>query len=273
MKKVATVIACATSLWAAPVCAGENPEENTAVTESAPQVTTSKSASPDEISVDNAAVDRAFAGGDLPRPEVRIRPHRYGLYFGIRAMNLKDPGYDPYSDSDAFVQNALSFSFSPMRTRPFSLHFLAEWNIGASSAYARGAQTDLLINRVALGIEGRWMPKSRFYLYAKVVPSAANIDAEIDDYALGGTLETNVWTFLLDTSAGAALRLGTAGKEPGRTVSFWLMMDWGYTFAKAAEMKFQPVDESDPTRRFGIINLPNFQVNGFVTRATFGLTF
>ena len=150
---------------------------------------------------------------------------------------------------------------------------MAEWNIGASNAYARGAQTDLLVNRLALGIEGRWMPRSRFYLYAKVVPAAANIDAEISDYALNGTLETNVWTFLLDTSAGAAVRLGTAGKEPGRTVSFWLLMDWGYTFAKAAEMKFQPVDESDPARRFGTINLPNFQMNGFVTRATFGLTF
>lgn len=281
MRKVATTFTCATLIWASPVWADESSAENVASTASTaevaaastPEVAAAKSSSTAEAPLENAAVDRAFAGSDLPRPDVPVRPHRFGVYFGIRAMNLKHSGYDPYSDSDAFVQHAVGFSFSPVRTRPLSLHFLAEWNLGASSAYARGAQTDLLVNRIALGVEARWMPKSRFYLYAKVVPAAVNLYATIDDYALGATLESSAWTYMIDTSGGAALRLGTAGKEPGRTASFWLMMDWGYTFAGQTSMTFRPKEIEDDTRKFGAINLPSFQPSGFITRASFGVTF
>lgn len=228
-----------------------------------------------ELTLDNAAVNRAFAGGagEIKPLDVAVRPHRFGFYFGIRAMNIKSPGYDPYSDSDALVQNAIGFSFSPWRTRPLSLHFLGEWNLGASTAYARGAQTDLLLNRIALGLEARWMPKSRFYLYAKVVPSLMHLGGEIDDWELGVKLESSSWAFLVDASAGAAIRLGTAGTEPKRTVSFWLMMDWGYTFASQASMTFRPADIDDASRTFGAINLPGLRPGGFITRSSFGVTF
>lgn len=226
-----------------------------------------------ELTLDNAAVNRALAGGESKLLDVPVRPHRFGVYIGFRAMNVKNPGYDPYSTGDALVQHALGFSFSPWRTRPLSLHFLGEWNMGASTAYARGAETNLLVNRIALGLEGRWMPKSRFYLYGKLVPSLVHLGGEIDDYELGVTLESSSWAVMLDASAGAALRLGTAGKEPKRTASFWLMMDWGYSFASQASMTFRPADVDDESRTFGAINLPGLRPGGLVTRSSFAVTF
>lgn len=227
-----------------------------------------------DVTLDNDAMNRAFVGEEEPKPVMTTpRPHRFGVYLGVRAMNIKNSGYDPYSESDALAQNALGFSFTPWRSRPWSLHFLAEYNYGASTAYARNASTELSVNRFALGVEGRWMPKSRFYLYAKVVPALVRFDGEINDGDLGVTLESVSTAFLLDTSAGAALRLGTAGKEPKRTVSFWLMMDWGYTFATQAAMTFAPANMDDETRSFGSINLPGLRLGGFVTRGAFAVTF
>jgi hypothetical protein len=230
-------------------------------------------ASTGEITLNNAAVNRAFEGGETQPIAVPVRSHRFGVYVGFRAMNITSPGYDVYSENDAFVQNSLGFSFAPWRSRSTSLHIVAEWNIGSSSAYARGAQTDLVVNRLALGLEGRWMPRSRFYLYAKLVPSAVHIGGKIDDYEAGVTLESSSWTIGLDTSLGAALRLGTAGTEPKRTVSFWLMMDMGAAFAGQAAMSYRPTDIDDPSRTFGAVNLPGVRPGGFVSRSSFAVTF
>jgi hypothetical protein len=227
-----------------------------------------------EIPLENEAMNRAFVGEDEPKPLLLTpRPHRFGVYLGVRAMNIKDAGYDPYSESDALAQNAFGLSFTPWRSRPWSVHLLAEYNYGGSSAYARNVPTQLDVHRFALGVEGRWMPRSRFYLYAKVVPALARIYGEIDDSDLGVSLESASTAFLCDTSAGAALRLGTAGKEPKRTVSFWLMMDWGYTFATQTAMSFSPANIDDETRKFGAINLPGLRLGGFVTRGAFAITF
>lgn len=275
MKKMAMAIASVFLLCAAPVWADEPVE--VAVPVQNPPVEASKTAaaseSNSEIQLDNASVNRAFAGEEVAVPTMPVRPHRFGVYLGFRATNVKNPGYDPYSYSDALVQNAVGFSFSPWRTQPWSVHFLAEWNMGISSADARGYSSELTVNRLALGAELRWMPKSRFYLYGKVVPSLVYLGAEIDDWDLSVSLESSSWTPMVDLSAGAALRLGTAGKEPKRTVSFWLMMDWGYALAGQASMTFTPANIDDPTRTFGAVNLPGLRPGGFVTRTAFAITF
>lgn len=273
MKRAAATFAFAAFVSAPAAWAGDNSEPVDAGPAPTVDQASADSPSSGELTLDNAAVNRAFAGGETKSFDVPVRPHRFGVYIGFRAMNVKSPGYDPYSYSDALVQSSLGVSFSPWRTRPWSLHFLGEWNIGSASADARGAQTNLLVNRLALGLEARWMPKSRFYLYAKVVPSLMHFDAEIEDWELGAQLESSSWAFLLDASAGAAIRLGTAGKEPKRTASFWLMMDWGYTFASQASMAFRPADVDDTSRTFGTVNLPALQPGGFVTRSSFAVTF
>jgi len=275
MRKVAVAIAATAFLCAAPVWADE-PAEVAAQPKDAPaevQAPAATSETNSEIQLDNAAVNRAFAGGEPALPAVPVRPHRFGVYLGFRATNVKSSGYDPYSNSDALVQNALGFSFSPWRTQPWSVHFLAEWNYGVSSANVRGYSSELEVHRLALGAELRWMPKSRFYLYGKVVPSLMHLGAEIDDWDLGVTLESASWTPMVDISGGAALRLGTAGKEPKRTVSFWLMMDWGYALAAQTTMSFLPANIDDPTRTFGAVNLPGLRAGGFVTRTAFAITF
>lgn len=275
MSRSAAAFAFATFLCASAAWADEEPTIG-AVSQVAAveQPKAADSSASSEVAIDNAAVNRAFAN-DEPVVYVERPMHRqrFGVYFGIRALNLTHTGYDPYSESDALVTNAIGFSFTPSRSQHFALHFATEWNIGSSQAYSRGAEADLLVNRIALGLEGRWMPKSRFYLYARVMPAAVHLYGQIKDWELGVNLESSSWTFALDASAGAALRLGTAGKEPKRTASFWLMMDWGYAFAGQASMTFTHAEIEDETRTFGSINLPGLRPGGFVTRASFAVTF
>jgi hypothetical protein len=267
---------CAPTAWADDGSAGSEASQDVAVNVAAAEQPKADSSASAETLVDNAALNRAFANTDepiIPTVESPVRRERFGVYFGFRALNLKHAGYDPYSESDALATNAIGLSFTPTTSKRFALHFATEWNIGSSQAYARGAEADLTVNRFALGLEGRWMPNSRFYLYARVMPAAMYLFGEIKDWEMGVNLESSSWTFAVDTSAGAALRLGTATSERKRTASFWLMIDWGYSFAGEASMTFRPAEIEDETRTFGDINLPGLRPGGFVTRTSFAVTF
>jgi hypothetical protein len=107
----------------------------------------------------------------------------------------------------------------------------AEWNLGSSNALARGDETSLTLYRFAAGLEGRYEPISRLYLFVKLVPAAIHARADIEDPALGATLKSRSWTWSLDATGGAAFRLGSSGKDNDPSASFWLMCDMGYSFA------------------------------------------
>lgn len=222
-----------------------------------------------------AAVPAPAANAPDAPPVLRPRPlpHHIGLQFGVRTTNIPNGGYDPFSESNGLAQASIAATFTPWRSLPFSAHALAEWNIGASHAMARGADTSLTMHRFALGVEGRYEPISRLYFFAKLAPAAVHARAEIEDFALSAELTSRSWTWAVDTTGGAALRLGNAGKDHDPSATFWLMLEMGYSFAGEAEMVLTPVEDQDEPRRFGSVALPGLTPSGFLTRFAGAVTF
>jgi hypothetical protein len=209
-----------------------------------------------------------------PPPRTRPLPHHIGIQLGVRTTHIPHSGYDPYADSNGLAQAAFAATYTPWRSLPLSVHLVGEWDIGRTSSIARGDPTSLMIHRIALGIEGRYEPVSRLYLFAKVAPSALHLRGEIEDIPLGATLASRTWTWGLDTTGGAALRLGNAGKEADPGATFWLMLDMGYSFTGEAEMIYRPAElDENEGRRFGDIALPSIRPGGFVTRIAGAMTF
>jgi hypothetical protein len=215
------------------------------------------------------------ASPDAPRsPRPRPLTHRFGFQLGLRTTNITDGGFDPYAESNGFGQASFVGTFTPWRTLPFSVHLVGEYDIGVNDSEARGDKTSLSMHRIALGLEGRYEPISRLYFYARVAPSALHLRGTIDDIPLGAKLAARTWTWGLDTSGGAAIRLGNGGNDADPIVTFWLTVDLGYTFAGEAEMVYHPVEVNDEEgRRFGDVTLPPIRPNGFVTRFAGVVTF
>lgn len=217
----------------------------------------------------------------IPQPEPkkparRARPHRFQIQFGLRTTLIPNEGYDPYAEGNGLAQAAFTFAYSPWRTLPFSVYGVGEWNIGgASSAMARGADSALIYNRLALGVEGRYEPISRLYMYLKVMPAAINVSGTFNNYGVFPTLEGDAWTWGLDTTAGAAIRVGNIGRDETPKTTFWFMLDLGYSFAGEANIVLRPTanDDSLEGRRFGGIPLTPFTPSGVLWRFAFSAAF
>ena len=108
----------------------------------------------------------------------------------------------------------------------------------------------------------------------KVAPAALHLRGSIDDPAIGRPLVSRSWTFGLDTTGGAALRIGTASKSNGNpAVSFWLTGELGYSFAMKTDMVYAPGEDEEDPRTFGEITLPSLRLGGPVGKLAFALSF
>lgn len=210
------------------------------------------------------------------KPARRARPHRFHIQAGLRTTIISNEGYDPFAEGNGLAQGAFSFAYSPWRTLPFSVYGVGEWSIGgASSVTARGADSSLLVNRLGLGVEGRYEPISRLYMYVRLMPAAVNLNATIKDWELSNTLMGDAWTWGLDTTGGAAIRVGNVGRDEMPKTTFWFLFDLGYSFAGEANLVLKPTanDDSLDGRQFGGIPLTPFRPSGVLWRFAFSVAF
>ena len=103
------------------------------------------------------------------------------------------------------------------------------------------------------------------------MPGFADVVGEVEDGGLLLVSRDITWT--LDTSAGASLRLGSAGEPDNPAASFWINAELGYSFAGRAEMAYSAELEDDDPRQFGAITLPAVKPAGFMNRLSFGVSF
>lgn len=236
------------------------------------------------------AADRAIAPEDAPDPGVGALqppaelppepagpPHkqRFSLGLGFRGGVVSSPGYDPYSSNDSLPMASLHGTFTPWPTRPVAFSLVAEWDYGSSEATARGVPSSFDMHRVALGLESRYTPITRMAFFARVIPAAIRAGATVEDPYLANKLEASAWTWGVDVTGGAAVRVGAVGTNENPLVSFWLALDMGYRFAGTTSMRFRPGDltEEDQTRRFGEIPLTDLDLSGFIGRFSLSISF
>jgi hypothetical protein len=175
--------------------------------------------------------------------ELPPRADAWQASIGMRAMLIRDAGYDPFSTDDALAQVALSASRLVTRQDRLALAAGAGFDYGASDATARGAPSSLGLMRISLSAEGRYVPHPRFYGFVRVAPGLLHVSASVrDDSAppLTGATPTSLtdsfWLPSLDGSLGAALCLAPQSSRLGA----WIMAQGGYGWAPSHTLSLAP---------------------------------
>jgi hypothetical protein len=169
-----------------------------------------------------------------------------------------------------FKQASLGAAFMPLRFGRLRLGAVAQYDIGIDDAEARGIPASLSMHRVSGGPYAHIVLTDRWRLTSRIMPGATYMHASLADP--GASLVSKRWTWSLETSVGAAFRLGGVGRAIPKA-SFWLIADLGYTFAGTTAMRFEADLEDDDPRKFGAIELPPLSPSGFSQRLAFAVSF
>src|SRR6266404_5550086 len=102
---------------------------------------------------------------------------------GVRAALIKDRGFDPFSERDAFAQLSLGVSRVLLRQGPLAFAAGAALDTGGSEAAVRSAQAHLDLDRLSALLELRYQVVTRFYAFGRVAPGALRGKAEFHDPA------------------------------------------------------------------------------------------
>ena len=200
-----------------------------------------------------------------------VDDHRFLGMSGFRGQVITHRGMDPYSTGDYVSQVTLGAAFLPLRWGRLRLGVLSQYDMGSVDADTRGIPASLSIHRIGAGPYAQVSLGDRWRLSSRVIPGASYLDASFDEPS--GKLSSQTWTWSLETSVGAALRLGSAGKPGDPKASFWLTADLGYTFAGTTDMSFGGDLEQDDPRDFGTVELPQISPRGFSQRLAFAVSF
>lgn len=223
-------------------------------------------------SAPDPAIDSTEPAPGTARKE-RPVPHLIATEIGLRMTYIVHEGFDPYAEKNGYGQVSLAGAYTFWQGTPISVAAGAEWNFGVARAEARGDATALTIHRLAASLQVRYAPVRRLSMFAKLAPAALHIRGDIEDIELSQTLEARTWTWALDATGGAALLLGSAGRDDRPSASFWFSVELGYSFAGEVEMMYRPDSDEDEVRHFGDVRLPNIRPSGFLNRFAFGVSF
>jgi hypothetical protein len=168
---------------------------------------------------------------------------------------------------------AIGGTWSPLRFGSVALGLAAEYDLGARSGTARGAEASLTVHRATLGARMEWAATRWLSLQLKASPGITHVRASIDDGSMADSLAARGTGFALDATGGAAFRLGSSGHPEQPRARFWLLAELGYAFATPIKMEFSPDVDAEDTRRFGAVRLPDLRVAGATGRVAFAMTF
>jgi hypothetical protein len=204
-------------------------------------------------------------------PEPPLRPPIWEITAGVRTVFIKDPGFDPFSSNDGFVQFSLSGTRAIVRNDRLAFVAGIGLDVGSSSATARNAPSSLSLTRLSALAEGRYQPWQRFYLFARLAPGLLHGTATIDDGAspAGSELTASFDTFSLDAGAGAAFCLSPVGAAH---IGVWLVADGGYGWAPTEHLLLAPTLGADQNKA-GTLDLGTLAPRGGFFRIALALGF
>jgi hypothetical protein len=203
--------------------------------------------------------------------EPALRPPIWEVTAGVRTFFIKDPGFDPFSSNDGFVQFALSGTRAIVRNDRLAFVAGVGLDVGSSSASARNAPSSLSLTRLSALAEGRYQPWQRFYLFARLAPGLLHGTATIDDGAApaGSELTASFDAFSLDAGVGAAFCLSPVGAA---RVGVWLVADGGYGWAPSEHLLLAPTLGADQNKA-GTLDLGTLAPRGGFFRIALALGF
>ena len=170
-------------------------------------------------------------------------------FAGARVGKISSAGLDPFSDSDELAQFSVGLGTTIMTAGNFSVAGLFVYDVGGHSSEARGAETELVVNRLTLGGEARYHFLRQLFVFGRVAPGAIHSIAKLKDPSAGTqTLAARNWVFATDLSAGAMFELSGFSRSQKRRLNVWLTFDGGYGFAGESDLELTADGDAGPVR-------------------------
>lgn len=200
---------------------------------------------------------RVIAIQDDSPPEPPVDPNtlpythhqlHYDLLVGARLNWVGHAGYDVFSENDLLAQFSARAGAGFWSSGRLSVAALLDWSYGSTSALARGQHSALAVQRIGVGIEGRYHLHERVFTYLRAVPGAMFTEARIGREADPTSPYASNWAFSLDGVVGAAVRLAGPADGTQDVPRLHLYLEGGYGFATDVGLSLSSDEEEGPAR-------------------------
>lgn len=225
----------------------------------------------------------AYTSGPPAEPRPPLPMFGFSVSVGTRSELVRSAAFDPFSRTDRLAQPALGLGYRFGGPEAPGLALAFEWNRGTTSAVARGASTDLTMDRLAVGVEARYPVLKRLAVFGRVAPGAVRVKARMYDASApspayqqagaGSTLGQTTWAPAVDVGAGLAFRFADVRGPGTPSFSFWVLADGGYGWSAAHQVELRPESEPQPGRVDEPVRLGELAVRGAFARARLALSF
>jgi hypothetical protein len=162
------------------------------------------------------------------------------LEIGYRGSFVTNAGYNPFSTNDYLPQFSLAASQTVFAWHRFAFAAGIAWDFANTGATARGDTSSLTMHRLTAPLEGRTHFGDWGYLFLRVAPGTAVVNAEIDDPSAPAPLAKNRWLFATDVSAGYAWLIAPRGRAWRRVPRLWVQTDAGYGWMASDRLNLAP---------------------------------
>lgn len=211
----------------------------------------------------------------LPNEDTRVK--FWSIDTGVRSTFIKDAAYDPYSRNDALTQLSIGMARTTIVRGNLSFAPGFRWDVGSSTATARGAETNLLAHRLTVPLEARLHADTWLYVFGRFAPGAMYQRSRVQDAALAEAMTDSGWVPAADVSAGVSMMFASfvsgAGSETSHAPRFWITPEVGYAWAGRASAALSPKTEADDPRAFGTLSMAGVAVRGAFLRVNVTTTF
>lgn len=218
----------------------------------------------------------------VSEPAPPLAPLGIVLSAGMRSDLVRSAALDPFARTDDISQGALGIGYRFGHVDGAGLALGFEWSRGSVSATARSAATDLTIDRLAVGIEGRYPLVRRLAVFVRLAPGLLRSQARWYDLAAppapyedgrGSALTQKTWSPAFDAGAGLAFRFGDL-RSPGLpSVSLWLVGDGGFGFSPGHELVLRNQSQPLAGRIDEPIRLGTLSLSGAFARVRLSASF
>jgi hypothetical protein len=197
----------------------------------------------------------------------------FTFQLGVRTTFVSDPGFDLFSENDAFVQVGLNGGRVLFAEGPLSVAALLGWDYGSAGSTARGVTTDLEQHRLWMGGEARYHVLRRLYAFVRFAPALLSTRASLRDPIAETEREAGGWMFGADGSAGAAFEVFGKAKGGSSNPRGWVTADGGYTWAEREDLSFSASEDDSAPTRTASLDLGDLALRGGFFRVGVAVTF
>jgi hypothetical protein len=217
---------------------------------------------------------RALAQEDVVPAGVDTHTKFWSIDAGVRNTFIKDAAYDPYSKNDALGQFSIGMARTTIVRSNITFAPGFRWDVGSSTATARGAETSFLAHRLTVPLEARLHAEHWLYVFARFAPGAIYQRSRVVDTSINEALIDTAWVPAADISAGASFRFASfVDSAASHAPRMWITPEVGYAWAGRASAALSPKTESDDPRAFGTLSMTGVTVRGVFFRVNLTTTF